>query len=682
MTDGYLMAQTLGFATGSVLSSLLLVLVWKAEKLSAKPQPPATHWGSCAVALVLIWNAGSLVRYATLLIGAESIGLLANACAYSAVFMLPSVGLLLIPWGSERPWQRRISVGLRYVCLVTAAGLMVGLFAAVLRPGFPLRFQTLTQAGAYAFIFYLVVVWMLLRGRVKATRNVRAFAKAMLLIMSALAAGLLLTFRLALGTTTIEVMETFTQQATIPMAIAAFAFLARFRFADVFVKRSLMILAGATAVVAYWTLVVAPVGRVLRAAAPRAEAAAWVGTVILLCMLLLLFPLCKRAINHAADRWLFRRPDYQTLGEAFTREIEAAAGEDDVLALLQRHITEALEATEVRVFARAEFPAAGLDVEPLSGGVIKLGAGTPARLCLGRAEVEALIPVRSGSTVTHLVAIASGNHGRKLLSSELAYLSALGERAGRRLEVLRFELERREQELREASLQRLLTEAELKALRAQINPHFLFNTLNTIADLISSEPERAEAMTERLAEVFRHVLAGAERSLISVAEEFEFIGTYLQIEQARFGDRLLVKMTLDPPIATALIPPLVLQPLVENAIKHGLAPKLDTGTIRISAAGSGDSLSLVVEDDGVGWSRDSYDIDFARAGSTAEGVGLRNVRDRLEALYGKDAELRIASAPGLGTTVRIAIMRRDVDNLDNRRRSPSEIPIAQTSNSP
>src|SRR5690242_265739 len=144
MTDGYLVAQTLGFATGSVLSSLLLVLVWRAERLSAKPQPRARHWGSCAVALVLIWNAGSLVRYATLLIGAESISLLANACAYSAVFMLPSVGLLLLPWDWQRPWQRRVSVALRYVCFVTAAGLLVGLFAAVLRPGFPVRFQTLT----------------------------------------------------------------------------------------------------------------------------------------------------------------------------------------------------------------------------------------------------------------------------------------------------------------------------------------------------------------------------------------------------------------------------------------------------------------------------------------------------------------------------------------------------------
>jgi len=393
----------------------------------------------------------------------------------------------------------------------------------------------------------------------------------------------------------------------------------------------------------------------------------------------LLFPRCQRAIDRAADHWLFRWPDYQRLRDAFSREIESTASEDDVLALLQRSIQVALEATHVRVFKRTELPAVGRDVEALPEGVSMLGQGHAGRLCLGEPEVEALLPVRVSSTVSHLAAIALGNQRRKLLSGELAFLSALAERTGRRLETLQFDHERRQQQLRETRLQHLLTEAELKALRAQINPHFLFNTLNTIADLISSEPERAEAMTERLAEVFRHVLARTERSLISVSEEFEFIGSYLQIEQARFGERLRVEMSVDPSIATALIPSFVLQPFVENAVKHGLAPKLGPGTVRISAAASGDCIVLMVQDDGVGWTGDSPSIDSGNPGRAAEPVGLKNVRDRLEAAYGDGAELRIESAPSVGTTVSIALTKCDINNIDSRRRRLREIPIAEAS---
>src|SRR5262249_46522754 len=151
-------------------------------------------------------------------------------------------------------------------------------------------------------------------------------------------------------------------------------------------------------------------------------------------------------------------------------------------------------------------------------------------------------------------------------------------RIGRRIESLRFDCEMRERELREARLRQLLAEANLKALRAQLNPHFLFNTLNTILDLIGSEPEKAETMTERLADVFRHIMVRTERNMITVGEEIDFLRKYLEIEGVRFGDRLVASFDLDPRMAEEPIPSLILQPLVENAIKHGLARKVGTGT--------------------------------------------------------------------------------------------------------
>ncbi len=667
MRDAYLMAQTLGFATGTALSVLLLILVWRAERLAGK-----TRRGSAVVALVLLWNAGSLVRYTALLLGFESVAPLANACAYSALATLPTAALLALParWG--RSWQHYLGLGLRYVSYANAAGLTLGLFAVALRLSFPLSFSTLRLLTAYNFMFHLGVILLLFRGAEQFTHTARAFTRALLLLASGLALGLLSSFHLALGSTAVMVIETLTQQVTIPMAIATFAFLSQFRFADVFIKRSLTILAAVILAIVHATCVIAPLTRAIRASTPRGEAGAWVAATLLWCALLLLFPRCERALNRAADRWLFKRPDYRQLAKTFAREIEPVADESELLAQAAQHIQTALDAAAARVIPRAELPTLDTELELLPGEVTTLSGGHAVLLGLGEAEVKALVPIQVHSQVTHLVAIAPGERGRKLLSDELGFLITLAERIGRKLEALHFERERREQQLREARWQHLLTESQLKALRAQVNPHFLFNTLNTIADLISSEPEKAEAMTERLATVFRYVLARTEGNLIAVSEEFEFLRTYLEIEQARFGDRLRVEMTVDPRIAAMLIPPLILQPLVENAIKHGLASKLTGGTLRICATDEGERLRLTVEDDGEGWRGQRLHSHIQG------GVGLKNVTERLQTLYGARASLVVQSAAGEGTQITVTIPKDETQNFDHRRRSIGPLAAAET----
>jgi signal transduction histidine kinase len=205
---------------------------------------------------------------------------------------------------------------------------------------------------------------------------------------------------------------------------------------------------------------------------------------------------------------------------------------------------------------------------------------------------------------------------------------------------------------RERQLAELAATAQLAALRAQINPHFLFNSLNSIAQLIHTDPDRAEACVERLAEMFRYILHRADRDFVPLAEELQMTSAYLDIERARFDDRLHVQTRVDPQSLHQLIPNLILQPLVENAVKHGLSRKLGAGTVSIDASVQGDLLTLTVEDDGPGMSEPLLGQVWDR------GVGLRNLRDRLERLYGPEHRPVIESAPGRGTVIRLRLPTR------------------------
>jgi len=207
-----------------------------------------------------------------------------------------------------------------------------------------------------------------------------------------------------------------------------------------------------------------------------------------------------------------------------------------------------------------------------------------------------------------------------------------------------FLLERREHQARE-----LAALAQLEALRAQINPHFLFNSLNSIAQLISADPERAEECVARLAEIFRYVLRSENRSFVTLADELEIADAYLDIERARFGEKLSVDFAVEEGARHRFVPTLILQPLVENAVRHGVSQKIGGGRVSIEAGLDGSDLCVVVRDTGVG---------MAAGPGVREiggGLGLRNVHDRLVQLFGKDYAPRIDSAPGNGTAVTVRV---------------------------
>ena len=197
----------------------------------------------------------------------------------------------------------------------------------------------------------------------------------------------------------------------------------------------------------------------------------------------------------------------------------------------------------------------------------------------------------------------------------------------------------RERERRVLELEHRLTTAKLHALQMELNPHFLFNALNGISTLMYRDVDTADSMLLKLAALLRYALDHSGRQKVPLSEELEFLGRYLDIEQMRFGSRLTIDRDIDPAALDALVPNLVLQPLVENAIKHGFEPQSKGGTIRISAKLSGGRLHLVVEDNGKG---------LPAGEIIREGVGTANSRARLTQLYGRTAAFHIGPREGGG----------------------------------
>jgi two-component system LytT family sensor kinase len=265
------------------------------------------------------------------------------------------------------------------------------------------------------------------------------------------------------------------------------------------------------------------------------------------------------------------------------------------------------------------------------------------------------VPIPLQGDALQFVVLLTGNR-KVLLRTEIDSLQEIALHAGRRLD----ELDREEERIRnvrlEGRLNQQLVESELRALRAQINPHFLFNSLNTIASLITSDPEKAETITVRLAGIFRYVLLHADRPLSSLDEEMDFLRTYLDIEQIRFGERLLVEFDLESSIAHTAVPSLILQPLVENAIKHGVAPKVGRSRILVQSKRQGGSILLSVEDDGIGLSvkRDHAKGHLSGTGAGA-GVGLQNIRERLQTMYGGGASLSLIDMESGGSRATLEI---------------------------
>ncbi|MFW6078688.1 MAG: sensor histidine kinase [Gemmatimonadota bacterium] len=216
------------------------------------------------------------------------------------------------------------------------------------------------------------------------------------------------------------------------------------------------------------------------------------------------------------------------------------------------------------------------------------------------------------------------------------------------VQILAYQRAVRRRDRRAAELAARLSEARLSALRSQLHPHFLFNTLNGIQAFIRDSPETAEEMVAGLADLLRMALEETPGQQVALDHELEFVDRYLELQRLRLGDRLEVRRRIEGEARAALVPVLVLQPLVENAIEHGIADRRSGGRVEIEASIDDDALVLTVGDDGPGPRATSRRTD-------GQGVALRNIRERLQRLYGDRAGFALDEAAGGGTEARVVV---------------------------
>jgi len=210
---------------------------------------------------------------------------------------------------------------------------------------------------------------------------------------------------------------------------------------------------------------------------------------------------------------------------------------------------------------------------------------------------------------------------------------------------MRYSHDLREKQLRSTELESLLREARLQALRSQLNPHFLFNTLHSIAELVHEDPPLAEQLILRLGELLRKVLASVDQPEVALTDEIQFIKAYLDIEQMRLGKRLTVEWDIAQEVQAARVPTLLLQPLVENAVQHGIAPSNTPGTVRIRARRDNGFLQLQVQDSGSGLDQSSPRVN--------PGIGLKNTQARLQTIFGANHQFELINDRGLSVRIRL-----------------------------
>jgi two-component system LytT family sensor kinase len=353
------------------------------------------------------------------------------------------------------------------------------------------------------------------------------------------------------------------------------------------------------------------------------------------CLVLIGFALIRGQIQQWLTKVVFRRPDLNKALEEIRSRATLFTEEQEFLRWAGDQLGQFMSADRVQEVAEATladamgasylfFPAPAADIPGL-------------RHSAELAWVEAVVPLRLAHEDVRYLLLGRRRGGRRYLSEDLQALSRL-------MAVIVEQVER----FRNSEMQRLVSQAELRALQSQINPHFLFNALNTLYGIIPRAAAGARRTVLNLAEIFRYFLQ-SERSFIPLSDELQIVRAYLDIERLRLGPRLEVEIDVDEAALPVLIPILSVQPLVENAIKHGLSTKPGPGLLRLKVKMVDEEAHITVEDTGSGIDSRSNSPVAARAG-----VGLANVKRRLRLCYGPDADLVIESSPE-GTKVQFAI---------------------------
>lgn len=609
----------IGLTTGISLYAMLLVMLVRARRAGASKLDPLLL---ATAVLGLVWNLCALPAYELPKVGIQGPLPLLTIIGYSALGFLPAVvvqSVLRGERGMARGWLAR-SIG---IVAYSVAALAAALHVLAAYQGGPLPSEFGMRLLTYTFIGLVIPLAVARRGQPGARRALWAAA----LSIFAVSALHLSKFHEGDASWPVELLG---HHASLPLAFAILYQDFPFALADLFLKRALTLLALlTTAFVAVVSLRGTPSG----GGAPLRNArdvsllvGLWVATA-------LLYPRLRALTAWFVDTIVLRRPDYASLVASIASDAER---HEDIAAVLDTACARLAPAVSARAVSWYETAA----------------PGDPTGDDHGRAAIAATFEIPVAEPPRYAIEVASLTADRRLLSDDRAALESLAVLLARRIDAIRLAQERFEGRLREQEIGRLATEAELRALRAQINPHFLFNALTTIGYLIQTAPGRAFDTLMRLTSLLRIVLR-SEGEFTTLGRELELVESYLDIERARFEHRLRVRIEVPQALRSFRLPPLVLQPIVENAVRHGIGPERSGGevvvTARLDRNGPDGTLMLAVGDSGAGASADQL-----RRGRQA-GVGLKNVERRLACQYGAAATLVVQSTPGIGTWVEIRL---------------------------
>lgn len=623
-------AQTIvhliGFMTGLMLFLILLSLVMKNQVSwwswsSAEAAPPQSLILIAAV-IGVVWNFGALIVYGARDLGLGSVPRFFEAAIFSSLGYLPAV-VVHFALSSESGLMlrrgARLMIGIAYGLSMVAT--LLHLRAALIgdEPHSVKGLEILT-IGFGALTIGLLVY----------PRRSSLWKRMIWLVALSFYAVSALHLSRHIGGEDPWFVELIGHHSSLPLVWAMLYRDYRFALADIFLKRVLAVILLLGLVFGLSLLLVVPfVGmRELQNFIPLpaglALLAIWFTTT-------LAFPRLRRSMDWLVDAVILQREDYQILKDDLARLLESSEEIPEILNQVCQRLQQSFTASEVEW---------EIDEDLVAGRSLVVKEGRRTTIFL---------PTQERPHYRLIIGELSG--GRQFLSDDLALLESVALNLVRRLDAVRMIEERYARSLREQEMSKLATEAELRALRAQLNPHFLFNALTTIGYLIQSEPKRAVETLLKLTGVLRAVLRAPTAELVTLGDEIELIESYLAVERARFEERLQVDIDVPPNLLKLRLPALLLQPLVENAIKHGISPSLRGGELRIvariDATPGEERLCLEVRDTGVGV---DHNPESAGAESTG-GLGLCNVRRRMKGIYGERARLDFSSRPGEGTAV-------------------------------
>ncbi len=580
-----LLTNILGHAAGALLFAIFLVLLFSGRGWSGAR---GRFLSALAAGLALAWNAGSLVALAWPNLPPRTLDVVVDA-SFSVLSILPAV-LLHLSLGESKRWL----VVCGYVLSAVASAMhfreIAGGGAAIHQAALmviTVGFLILTGAAVAGAAF---------QGRSGRTRVVAAMCLALFAMSFVHFGG-----GHEGGPWSAELVL---HHAGIPLALFVLLQDYRFILLDAFIRFLANALLAA-ALTAIGVNAAVRLNLVERHAAPLREALLLGG----LCLLLISFAWLRGRLQALLTKAVFRQGGLRDLPDRM-RHGPAPSSEGEYLDWAAAEMARAVKTTE---FA----------VSDSNGEDGSLASATLAETGLLRKWdwAEAAIPVRLGQGAAKLIALGRRRGGQRYLGEDLDALNRAAAEVADRVE-----------SLHRQELNRLVSQAELRALQSQINPHFLFNALNVLYGSIPREASAARKVTLNLADIFRYFLQ-SDKTFVPLSSEMQIVRAYLEVEQLRLGDRLRVEIDVDPAAMDVRIPVLSIQPLVENAIKHGVAPRTEPGYVRIQARIGGCGLQIAVENSGAGPGGSKV--------TSGSGVGLQNVRRRLEICYGPGADLRM-----------------------------------------